>query len=202
MQKFTKGELREIFKREIENTELTKLSVISAEISKRYMKLLEFEKARDIFTYVSVKKEFDTRYIIENALLSGKNVYVPRIVSKVSDGAKMEFVKIDRLSDLNRKTFGIPEPAQGKAVDPLSLPHPIEMIVPGLCFDFAGNRIGQGGGYYDRYLGGFPEETFHRTALVYDFSIVTLISEDIVTGYDKKMNLIVSENRIIAPNEA
>lgn len=202
MSKLTKNELREIFRREIENTELTKLSMISAETSNRYMKLLEFERAKDIFIYVSVKKEFDSRFIIEKALLLGKNVYVPRIVSKVSDGAKMDFVKIEKLSDLTQKTFGIPEPGRGEAVDPLSLPHPIEMIVPGLCFDFAGNRIGQGGGYYDRYLGRFPEETFHRTALVYDFSIVTLISENVITKNDRKMNLIVSENRIIAPNEA
>ena len=157
MSKLTKNELREIFRREIENTELTKLSMISAETSNRYMKLLEFERAKDIFIYVSVKKEFDSRFIIEKALLLGKNVYVPRIVSKVSDGAKMDFVKIEKLSDLTQKTFGIPEPGR---------------------------------------------ETFHRTALVYDFSIVTLISENVITKNDRKMNLIVSENRIIAPNEA
>jgi 5-formyltetrahydrofolate cyclo-ligase len=101
-----------------------------------------------LLCFVSVKNEPDTRVIITRALADGKTVAVPRC-SRVS--GKMDFVVIDSLDTLISGAYGIPEPPQSCA-GVLSPACGGLCVVPGLCFDLSGGRLGYGGGYYDRFL--------------------------------------------------
>ena len=66
------------------------------------------------------------------------------------------------------------------------------MLLPGAAFDREGHRIGYGGGYYDRYL---EQHAGHMTiALAYEFQI---LGEIPVGPYDKNVDLIVTEKRVI-----
>ena len=93
-------------------------------------------------------EEVGTDAIIEELLAQGKRVYLPRV-----EGDAIRFYRIRSLSGLKLSAFGIREPQPIEPIDPKEA----EVIVcPGLAFDKAGNRLGYGGGYYDRYLKDCP----------------------------------------------
>jgi len=110
-----------------------------------------YRSCRLLLIYVSTEHEVDTRGIIRQAILEGKRVAVPRCVPATG---RLEFCEIGSLEELAPGTMGIPEPAPDASrliwdfADSLCL-------VPGLCFDRLGYRVGYGKGYYDRFLADF-----------------------------------------------
>ena len=97
-----------------------------------------------VYTYISYRREADTRRLVRELWKRGIPVAAPR----AKDG-RMEFYRIRSESDLTAGYRGIPEPVCGceKASKERAL-----VIVPGAVFDLQGYRIGYGGGYYDRFL--------------------------------------------------
>lgn len=108
--------------------------------------LPEYVRAHCVFTYVSVFPEPDTRRFIEYALASGKRVCVPLCL----EGKRMQAKLISSTLELEPGVFGIPAPLQ---TQPCAECGEIGLaVVPGLCFGRKGERLGRGGGYYDRFL--------------------------------------------------
>ncbi|ASB88365.1 5-formyltetrahydrofolate cyclo-ligase [Bacillus sonorensis] len=104
---------------------------------------------------ISRKPEVPTRPIIERAWREGKTVCIPKCLPETKD---MQFRRFKDDSELEVVYFGLQEPIIHKT--DLIMPQDIDLIlVPGVCFDRHGYRIGYGGGYYDRYLAGFHHET-------------------------------------------
>lgn len=168
---------------------------INAEIIvNRYLDSEYFKKADIIFAYSSMKDEIPTERIVQTALKSGKKVALPKVISPVSDGAKMEFLLVDVNTLYINGVYGIMEPESGERISPAGGNDRIEILIPGLCFDLTKNRIGYGGGYYDRYLSQFDREKFHITALAYEYQIFEVIPTD---EYDSKVDLVITENRWI-----
>ena len=100
--------------------------------------------------------------MMEQALRDGKRVAVPKVY-----GDTMKFIYMDDLSQVEEGYYNIPEPiADGPvAEDPTAL-----VLMPGLAFDEKGNRMGYGGGFYDKFLAQEPD---HPTvALCYAFQMV------------------------------
>ncbi|HEC88549.1 MAG TPA: 5-formyltetrahydrofolate cyclo-ligase, partial [Thermoplasmata archaeon] len=64
-------------------------------------------------------------------------------------------------------------------------------IIPGIVFDEDGNRIGYGGGYFDRFLSDFKGK---KIALAYEFQIIKKMPNE---KHDVKMDFIVTDKRII-----
>lgn len=121
-----------------------------------------YQNARTIYFYLPYNQEVRTVPMLEQALLDGKRVAVPKVC-----GEEMKFIYIEDLSGVETGYCGIPEPvADGPvAEDPDAL-----VLMPGLAFDAQGHRIGYGGGFYDKFLANEPE---HPTiALCYDFQMV------------------------------
>jgi 5-formyltetrahydrofolate cyclo-ligase len=108
--------------------------------------LPEYGRAAVIFCYVGVRNEVDTLPFIRRALADGKRVCAPASAR----GGLMEAKEITGAEDLAPAGFGLLEP---KASCPKMPADRIAFIVaPCLCCDRNGNRLGYGGGYYDRYL--------------------------------------------------
>ncbi len=140
-----------------------------------------FDKSENIFVYVSVANEPDTSKIIEAALKSGKNVFVPRCISK----SEMLAVLITSVRELSTGRFGIPEPKYSNIV---AYPSQVDtVIVPCVCASSDGKRLGHGAGYYDRFL---QDTQAIKICLCYD----KLIFSDIETSsLDVTMDMVITE---------
>lgn len=116
-----------------------------------------FYRADALLGFVSYGTEICTIEILKEALRQGKKVYVPKILKKteqLSAHGEMEmvFYRIFSMDELAPGYKGIPEP-KGDSEEYI---HPMEgntlLLMPGVAFDPFGNRMGYGGGFYDRFL--------------------------------------------------
>ena len=137
-----------------------------------------YREARTIYGYLPYNQEVRTAPILEQALADGKKVAVPKVY-----GEEMRFIYLSDLNQVENGYCGIPEPVADEPVadDPTAL-----VLMPGLAFDAKGNRMGYGGGFYDKFL--WAEPTHPTVALCYDFQMV----EDIPTEeFDIPVNLVL-----------
>lgn len=116
----------------------------------------EFHHAVHLAAYWPIKGEMDVRPVIEQALRYGKHVHLPVIV----EGDTMMFAPYDPDTPMKKNRFGIPEPHV--AEDELVSPRDLDLvIVPLVVFDSYGNRLGMGGGFYDRTFAFLNDEPGH-----------------------------------------
>ena len=152
---------------------------LSRMITKRVAALPEFCQAERIMAYADYNHEVMTGFLIEEAWKSGKEVAVPKVVGK-----DMVFYKLTDFKQLAPGYFGIPEPSQGEIVHwDQAL-----MIMPGVAFDRKNNRVGYGGGFYDRFLEKNPD--ILRVAVAFDFQILDQVP---VWPTDIRPQIIVTE---------
>ena len=84
---------------------------------------------------------------------------------------------------MHRGKFNIPEPTTDPYTGKIDL-----ILLPGVAFDLKGNRLGRGGGYYDRYLSQIDKDTI-LVGVGYDFQMI----EEVPSGkHDKKMDYVVT----------
>ena len=125
----------------------------SEQIAKQVLASDEYRTASSVFLYIGMPTEPDTAAIIEQALRDGKDVYVPKCVSKT----EMLAVRIKSTDDLVPGAYGIPEPVDcSETIGP----DDIDLIlVPCVSAWTDGRRLGHGAGYYDRFLMGIADKT-------------------------------------------
>jgi len=143
-------------KKELRNEILRLRDSLSAEERKEKSHLIaekviaqkEFVEADKVLLFASFKSEVETQEIFRAARAADKAVYYPKIVGK-----EMEFYLVEKAEDLSEECWGIREPKANPEKKFLAYPEDkICVIMPGAVFDTEGNRIGYGGGYYDKFL--------------------------------------------------
>lgn len=138
----------------------------SEAIAAKVLALPFYQEAKVIMVYLSFRQEVETRPIIEHALAAGK-----RIVAPVTDRVQKKLIPLEIKNyphDLAPGAWGILEP---KLYCPSVNPREIDLVlVPGVAFDQAGNRLGYGGGFYDRFLKDLREGAI-TIALAYSFQV-------------------------------
>jgi 5-formyltetrahydrofolate cyclo-ligase len=147
----------------------------------------DFIAARTVALYKSLSSEVCTDLIISRALGQGKRVVLPKVF-----GDTMRFFEIREGEALQKSSFGVLEPAGEESR--YVAPGEIDLVlVPGLCFDRGGNRLGFGRGYYDRFLALTEAKT---VGLCFDEQLCTagVIPVD---EYDVKMRKIITEKESI-----
>ncbi|WP_448921112.1 5-formyltetrahydrofolate cyclo-ligase [Eubacterium sp.] len=159
-------------------------------VAQNLLSLDEIKNADTVLCYISLDDEICTDEIVRVLLDSGKRVAAPYCVD---NNGNMDFYYINDFEDLKIQSFGVREPVIEKCKKVTSFDNTI-IILPGLCFDSNGNRLGYGKGYYDRFL---QIHSLISVGLCYNSLIVKKVPTDM---YDKKADIIVTENDIIRIN--
>lgn len=142
-----------------------------------------FVGASSILIYRHFRSEAETTLLMERSWKAGKRVFCPRV-----NGKTMEFFLVRTWEDFEQGCYGIQEP---KSECEAFKEHPEEqalVIIPGAAFDRNRNRIGYGGGFYDRYLAKHPG--LETVAVCFEEQIV----EQIPAGlYDIRPQRIITD---------
>lgn len=176
-----KADLRELARRLAASLPEEYIAESDRLITEKFFALAE-ERAFDrIFIYCSVKRECDTRRIIEAEFKKGTVVALP-VAGKAGE---MHFARYT--GELRTGAYGIPVPTGEKLI-------PAEgdiVVVPSLCCDESCSRLGHGGGYYDRALSGCESFTL-------GFCRERLMRERIPVGRnDVPLSAVLTEKRLI-----
>lgn len=145
----SKAELRTQVQAKLAERNLAKKQDSDQSLYRQFLALPQLKTARRVLLFLGVGTEPDTRPLIQHLLQQGYQVALPRCLP----GRQMEARLVTDLEHLVDSPYHIPEPSQ---VCPVAERDSIDMIlVPNLCCDRRGYRLGHGGGYYDRYLAGY-----------------------------------------------
>lgn len=120
-------------------------------LTAQVLALDEYQSCGTLLVFVSSAIECDTHEIIRQAFADGKRVAVPKCRNK---SGEMDFYYIRSFSDLEVGAFSILEPSPQNCEKAENVKDGL-CLVPGLCFDLEGYRVGFGKGYYDRFLDTF-----------------------------------------------
>ncbi len=149
-----------------------------------------YQHARAVHTYVAWREEVENHELLRVILREGKTVVTPKVNSQTN---RLENYLIPRFEALAPGAFGILEPSSARGARLFSeLEKRDLVIVPGLAFDRQGNRLGYGGGYYDRLL---AEIHALKVALAFAAQIVEGIP---IEPHDCRVDFIVTEQEVIS----
>jgi len=143
-----------------------------------------FQRAERIFCYAALPGELDTEALIHLARAAGKTIAFPRCLP---GGEMVALVPLDE-DAWEKGAYGIwePIPARSGVMEDIDL-----AIVPGLDFDRAGNRLGRGAGYYDRFL---ARRGAVRMGLCFSFQLLPALP---VESHDVVMDWVVTEGETL-----
>ena len=130
----------------------TEVNAWSQAIASNFLEA-EFMKYQTFHVFLSMPKynEINTQYIIDELWRQGKDVIVPKM-----DGKQLLNCPYTQQTQLAKNSWGIMEPVDCAEVEHSKID---VVLVPLLISDIRGNRIGYGGGYYDRFLSKLDEDT-------------------------------------------
>lgn len=165
---------------------------LEEQIMERFFEQTAVSTAKNVAITLSQKFELNTAHIIRRLQERKISVLVP----KTFENRRMEFVSLTSQTQLAPQAFGILEPVDGVPVAPTALDL---IVVPGLAYEqTGGNRLGFGGGYYDRYLKRAPQA--HKIVLAFNQQVYPAAHWP-VDQFDVTMDLIITEQGVQFKNE-
>ncbi len=162
----------------------------SRQICERLMQMPEFTQAGTVMFFIDFRNEVATGEAIKTTLKLGKRVVVP--ITDIPNRKLTPSQIVHYPEDLQSGAYGILEP-RPECVRPVP-PQEIDFVaVPGVAFDVRGNRLGYGGGFYDRFL-----RTVKPGATLVAPAFELQLKEEVYPEvHDYPMHWIVTEKRLI-----
>lgn len=149
-------------------------------------------RAGIISVYIDFRSEVETRALIRRLMDEGKTIALPVVHY---DTWELKFKTISSLDSLVQTPKLIWEPAPGTGKDIMI--QDIDLILtPGAAFDYQGNRMGYGAGFYDRVLKQRREDT-QAIGLAFIEQVVEAVP---IEAHDQKVNAIVTDTGVIEPS--
>ena len=166
------------------------LNLLGDDILKNVQGSISFEDHERISTYFSMNNEVDTSDLNNYLWGINKHLFLPKIKQD-----KLLFSSYSKDQKLSLNDYGIPEPEHNDKI----LIDAVEfdlMFIPLVAFDSKCNRIGMGGGYYDKTL-AFKKESEKKSkplliGLAYEFQKIDTIEKN---AWDIPMDAIITENK-------
>ena len=165
--------------REIKNKNnlKVKFSLLHEEIKKKFF------KNKIVGSYYPVNFEADTSQVMKMFKQKGYKLSLPVISSKYY----MNFYTWNLNDPLYVNKYGIPEPKSKIKVIPSIL------LIPMVAYDKRLNRLGYGGGYYDRFLEKYEKKNILKIGLAITCQEVKKLP---INNFDKKMDYILTEKKL------
>ncbi|MBO9129636.1 5-formyltetrahydrofolate cyclo-ligase [Bacillus sp. 165] len=181
-----KTEIRAQIKKQLLSLSEEEHITYSTTIAEKLYKQPEWKEAKTIAITISVDHEVDTYSIIQQAWVEGKRIMVPKCIRETR---AMSFREINDFEQLETVYMNLKEPIieQTKIVNK----EQVDLIIcPGLAFTAAGDRLGYGGGYYDRYLENYKGNVI---ALAFEFQMVSSLP---IEEFDQKVRKIITNRQV------
>lgn len=159
-------------------------------IIEKVISLKRFKDAKSIMCFASFGSEVNTFPLLKEIISEGKDLILPR-VEKVNGTKQLGVYKIiDLESQLTKGVFGIMEPDPMKC-EKVQISEADLILCPGVVFDQKCNRIGYGGGFYDRLFSSTVTSPF-KVGIAFDLQIVENLETEL---FDIPMDIVITEKR-------
>ncbi|HXU92305.1 MAG TPA: 5-formyltetrahydrofolate cyclo-ligase [Gallionella sp.] len=167
----------------------------SHEVIGSVCRLAAYRQAHTVLGYLNFGAELDSELWVRQALSDGKRVLLPR-VNRAS--RHLDLYRVNDLQvDVAPGSWGIREPLESRCEKEKSLRTVDFILLPGVAFTREGERLGYGGGYYDKLLAHLP----HRPALVAGAFEMQVVQEIPLENTDHGVDWLVTETETINCNK-
>jgi 5-formyltetrahydrofolate cyclo-ligase len=161
-----------------------------AGLAKQYLKYLADRSYQRVAIYLQHDNEVGTAELIKQLIDQGAELYIPKIESD-RNNYNMEFCRYCPKQELIPNHFGIAEPIKNDFIDINDLDI---IFMPLTAFDIQGNRLGMGGGYYDRALAKLTNQATVLAGLAYDFQRIPLCPKE---AFDQSLKIVLTPTTLI-----
>jgi 5-formyltetrahydrofolate cyclo-ligase len=145
-----------------------------------------YQATSTVILYAAKDNEVDTDLLLADAFGSRRHVLLPRVIPEARE---LVIVRVGSSAELVPGSFGLLEP-MGADIVPIGNLGPALFCVPGVGFSRTGQRLGRGGGYFDRALAAAGPQTV-TAGLAYSFQLLDRLPE---SPNDRRLNLIFTES--------
>ncbi|MDP4126336.1 MAG: 5-formyltetrahydrofolate cyclo-ligase [Bacillota bacterium] len=156
-------------------------------IQQTIQNLPEYQQAHVVMLFLNFREEVETTALAETTIALNKKLILPRCAPH---GIMLPLEVRDLAVDIEPGAWGIREPKLKNAeTDPSEIDL---IIVPGAGFDLGGDRLGYGGGFYDRFFMRLNPLT-PKVAIGFECQVIEKVPVD---KHDAKMTMLITENNI------
>jgi len=159
-------------------------------LGERICSLPEYTQAGRIAAYFAVNGEISLDFVIDQALAQGKQIFLPNL-----DRQALRFAPYSRQQKMRINRFKLPEPDVGD--DEMLAPEALDLVLaPLVVFDAMRNRIGMGGGFYDRSF-AFRKDPASNTPILIGIAHEMQKYEQLKPEpWDVQLDMIVTDENI------
>lgn len=182
-----KSSIRKAQLRQRRELDTATVAADSAAILAHLLQLDAIITATRVHLYYPINNEVDTTALITHLWARKVEVQMPRTDF---ENHRIVHYCITSFNQLEETSFSMHEPKVGS---PLATAEPDVVIVPGVCFDLQGNRMGYGGGFYDRFL---QQTAAIKIAPAYSFQVLNTIPTE---THDITMDIIITPQGMVHP---
>ncbi len=162
----------------------------AAAVCDRICALVEYQQAQKIAVYFAVNGEIGLTPLIDQALAQGKQIYLPNLDQKT-----LRFSPYDHAQKMRINRFKLPEP--DVADDEMLEAGELDLVLaPLVVFDADRNRIGMGGGFYDRSFAFRKEPGSHRPQLIGVAHELQKVARLVPEDWDVRLDMVVTDQAI------
>ena len=166
------------------------LALAASELSKRLNELPEYQQSNRIAAYFAVNGEIGLAPLIENALAAGKQLYLPNL-----DQQSLRFSPYFLTQKMRINKFRLPEP-DVEASEMLQ-PDALDLVLaPLVVFDADCNRIGMGGGFYDRSFSFRKNSAIKKPFLIGVAHELQRVERIVPQDWDVRLDMIVTDKAL------